>query len=125
MKIRLHVIAHSKLEWREKCHCGAGWSRKQQMFPVFLCAPKDILKGEGDESLGLRDHFHRVFNRFHSICSFYGNGLLLLGMLDSLKITKTEAGVIPAAYFCAYTVFSIILGVLKRSIEHAISYGEL
>ncbi|MBU1564115.1 MAG: MFS transporter [Proteobacteria bacterium] len=43
----------------------------------------------------------------------YGYGMLLPGMLDSLKITKTEAGIISAAYFCAYTVFSPVLGVLS------------
>lgn len=43
----------------------------------------------------------------------YGYGMLLPGMLDALKITKTEAGIISAAYFCAYTVFSPVLGVLS------------
>lgn len=43
----------------------------------------------------------------------YGYGMLLPGMLVSLEITKTQAGVIYAAYFIAYTVFSPILGILS------------
>lgn len=43
----------------------------------------------------------------------YGYGMLLPGMLDSLKITKTEAGIISSAYFAAYTIFSPILGLLS------------
>lgn len=43
----------------------------------------------------------------------YGYGMLLPGMLVSLEITKTEAGVIYASYFIAYTVFSPILGTLS------------
>jgi sugar phosphate permease len=43
----------------------------------------------------------------------YGFGMLLPGMLDSLKISKTKAGIISAAYFCAYTDFSPVLGVLS------------
>ncbi len=35
------------------------------------------------------------------------------GMLVSLEKTKTQAGVIYAAYFIAYTVFSQILGTLS------------
>lgn len=43
----------------------------------------------------------------------YGYGMLLPGMLDSLKLSKTEAGVISASYFCAYTIFSPVLGALS------------
>lgn len=43
----------------------------------------------------------------------YGYGMLLPGMVESLKITKTEAGLISAAYFAAYTIFSPVLGLLS------------
>ena len=43
----------------------------------------------------------------------YGYGMLLPGMLAELQITKTEAGVISAAYFIAYTICSPILGLLS------------
>lgn len=43
----------------------------------------------------------------------YGYGILLPGMLESLAITKTEAGLISASYFFAYTIFSPILGFLS------------
>lgn len=43
----------------------------------------------------------------------YGYGMLLPGMLDSLKITKTEAGIISSAYFITYTIFSPVLGLLS------------
>jgi sugar phosphate permease len=43
----------------------------------------------------------------------YGYGILLPGMLASLQITKTEAGIISSAYFCTYTIFSPVLGVLS------------
>jgi len=43
----------------------------------------------------------------------YGYGMLLPGMLVSLAITKTQAGVIYASYFVAYTIFSPILGALS------------
>ena len=39
--------------------------------------------------------------------------MLLPGMFDSLQITKTEARIISSAYFCAYTVWSSLLGVLS------------
>jgi MFS family permease len=43
----------------------------------------------------------------------YGYGMLLPEMLVSLEITKTQAGVIYASYFVAYTIFSPILGSLS------------
>ena len=43
----------------------------------------------------------------------YGYGMLLPGMLDSLKISKTEAGLISSAYFATYTIFSPVLGLLS------------
>ena len=42
----------------------------------------------------------------------YSYGVLLPEMLPTLAISKTEAGVIYAAYFIAYTVFSPVLGLL-------------
>ena len=42
----------------------------------------------------------------------YSYGVLLPEMLPALAITKTEAGVIYASYFIAYTVFSPLLGLL-------------
>ena len=42
----------------------------------------------------------------------YGYGVLLPEMLPSLDITKTEAGVIYASFFIAYTVFSPLLGLM-------------
>jgi len=42
----------------------------------------------------------------------YGYGILLPEMLPSLAISKTEAGVIYASFFIAYTVFSPVLGLL-------------
>ena len=42
----------------------------------------------------------------------YSYGVLLPEMLPSLAISKTEAGVIYASFFVAYTVFSPILGLL-------------
>lgn len=42
----------------------------------------------------------------------YGYGVLLPEMLDSLDITKAEAGVIFSSFFIAYTVGSPILGML-------------
>lgn len=47
----------------------------------------------------------------------YGYGMLLPGMLVSLEITKTQAGVIYASYFVAYTVFSPILGTLSDRVD--------
>lgn len=42
----------------------------------------------------------------------YGYGILLPEMLPSLAISKTEAGVIYASFFIAYTVSSPVLGLL-------------
>jgi MFS family permease len=42
----------------------------------------------------------------------YAYGVLLPDMLHSLAITKTEAGVIYASFFIAYTVFSPLLGFM-------------
>jgi len=42
----------------------------------------------------------------------YGYGVLLPEMLPSLAISKTEAGVIYASFFIAYTVFSPVLGLI-------------
>ena len=47
----------------------------------------------------------------------YGYGMLLPGMLLSLQITKTQAGVIYASYFVAYTIFSPILGSLSDRLD--------
>lgn len=43
----------------------------------------------------------------------YGYGMLLPGMLNDLQITKTEAGVISATYFAAYTISSPVVGLLS------------
>lgn len=43
----------------------------------------------------------------------YGYGMLLPGMLSDLQITKTEAGVISASYFAAYTICSPVVGLLS------------
>lgn len=53
------------------------------------------------------------FTVFIAYAIRYGYGMLLPGMLVSLEITKTQAGVIYASYFVAYTVFSPILGTLS------------
>ncbi len=42
----------------------------------------------------------------------YGYGLLLIGMLPALSITKAEAGGIYSSFFVAYTVMSPVLGLL-------------
>jgi len=42
----------------------------------------------------------------------YGYGVFLPEMLSALAVSKTEAGVIYASYFTAYTICSPILGVL-------------
>lgn len=42
----------------------------------------------------------------------YAYGILLPEMLQSLSITKTEAGVVYSSYFLAYTVCSPLLGIL-------------
>lgn len=49
---------------------------------------------------------------FTSYAVRYGYGILLPQMLPSLAISKTEAGVIYASFFIAYTVLSPILGLL-------------
>ncbi len=49
---------------------------------------------------------------FTSYAIRYGYGVLLPEMLPSLAISKTEAGVIYASFFIAYTVFSPLLGLL-------------
>ncbi len=49
---------------------------------------------------------------FTSYAVRYGYGILLPEMLPSLDITKTEAGVIYASFFIAYTILSPILGLL-------------
>jgi MFS family permease len=43
----------------------------------------------------------------------YGYGMLLPEMIASLPMTKTEAGLISAAYFGTYTIFSPVLGLLS------------
>ncbi|MFC1932775.1 nitrate/nitrite transporter [Chloroflexota bacterium] len=52
------------------------------------------------------------FTVFTSYSIRYGYGILLPEMLPSLAISKTEAGVIYASFFIAYTVFSPLLGLL-------------
>jgi len=47
-----------------------------------------------------------------SYCIRYSYGVLLPEMLPSLEISKTEAGVIYASFFIAYTIFSPVLGLL-------------
>lgn len=47
----------------------------------------------------------------------YGYGMLLPGMVETLGISKTEAGLISSAYFCAYTAFSPLLGVLSDRVS--------
>jgi OFA family oxalate/formate antiporter-like MFS transporter len=49
---------------------------------------------------------------FTSYAVRYGYGILLPEMLPSLAISKTEAGVIYASFFIAYTVLSPFLGLL-------------
>jgi len=49
---------------------------------------------------------------FTSYAVRYGYGILLPEMLPSLDITKTEAGVIYASFFIAYTILSPVLGLL-------------
>ena len=49
---------------------------------------------------------------FTSYAIRYGYGILLPEMLPALAITKTEAGVIYASFFIAYTVMSPLLGLL-------------
>jgi MFS family permease len=52
------------------------------------------------------------FTVFISYSIRYGYGVLLPEMLPSLAISKTEAGVIYASFFIAYTVFSPLLGLI-------------
>jgi OFA family oxalate/formate antiporter-like MFS transporter len=52
------------------------------------------------------------FTIFTSYAVRYGYGILLPEMLPSLAITKTEAGVIYASFFIAYTILSPVLGLL-------------
>ena len=52
------------------------------------------------------------FTIFTSYAVRYGYGILLPEMLPSLAITKTEAGVIYASFFLAYTIASPFLGLL-------------
>jgi MFS family permease len=47
----------------------------------------------------------------------YGYGMLLPGMVETLGISKTEAGLISSAYFCAYTAFSPLLGALSDRVS--------
>jgi OFA family oxalate/formate antiporter-like MFS transporter len=49
---------------------------------------------------------------FTSYAVRYGYGILLPEMLPSLAISKTEAGVIYASFFIAYTILSPVLGLL-------------
>jgi OFA family oxalate/formate antiporter-like MFS transporter len=49
---------------------------------------------------------------FTAYATRYGYGILLPEMLSPLDITKTEAGVIYASFFIAYTVTSPVLGFL-------------
>src|SRR4030042_5945757 len=49
---------------------------------------------------------------FTSYAIRYGYGVLLPEMIDSLEITKAEAGVIFSSFFIAYTVSSPVLGLL-------------
>jgi len=49
---------------------------------------------------------------FTSYAVRYGYGILLPQMLPALAISKTEAGVIYASFFIAYTVLSPVLGLL-------------
>ena len=52
------------------------------------------------------------FTVFTAYAIRYSYGVLLPEMLPSLAISKTEAGVIYASFFIAYTVFSPVLGFL-------------
>ena len=49
---------------------------------------------------------------FTSYAVRYGYGILLPEMLPALAISKTEAGIIYASFFIAYTVLSPVLGLL-------------
>lgn len=52
------------------------------------------------------------FTVFTAFAIRYSYGILLPEMLPALQITKAEAGVIFAAYFVAYTLFSPIFGLM-------------
>jgi OFA family oxalate/formate antiporter-like MFS transporter len=52
------------------------------------------------------------FTVFTAFAIRYSYGILLPEMLPSLAITKAQAGVIYAAYFIAYTIFSPLLGLM-------------
>ncbi len=52
------------------------------------------------------------FTCFTAFAIRYSYGILLPEMLPDLEITKAEAGVIFAAYFVVYTIFSPILGLM-------------
>jgi len=52
------------------------------------------------------------FTVFIAFAVRYAYGLLLPEMLPALAISKTQAGVVYASYFLAYTLFSPILGLL-------------
>lgn len=43
----------------------------------------------------------------------YGYGMLLPGMLETMQISKVQAGMISASYFAAYTLFSPVVGGLS------------
>ena len=47
----------------------------------------------------------------------YSYGVLLPKMLPCLEVSKTEAGVIYASYFIAYTVFSPIVGLVADRVD--------
>ena len=53
------------------------------------------------------------FTVFIAYAIRFGYGLLLPEMLPGLGITKTQAGIIYASYFLAYTLFSPILGLVS------------
>ena len=52
------------------------------------------------------------FTLFIAYAVRYAYGMLLPEMLQTLSISKAEAGVVYSSYFIAYTIFSPILGVL-------------
>ena len=57
--------------------------------------------------------FYTVFIAF---AIRFGYGVLLPKMIESLQITKTQAGFIVSSYFIAYTIFSPIAGMLTDKI---------
>jgi MFS family permease len=52
------------------------------------------------------------FTVFTAFAIRYSYGILLPEMLPALEITKAQAGIIYAAYFVAYTIFSPIFGLM-------------